>query len=402
MNHLDRVRKAHVAIMNHKKACVYAGVIACGKVEITDDVSTAATDGWNVLYSPKFMDEHLREDAKLRFVVLHEATHKAYQHLHVWQELHEENSMLANIAADHFVNLALQDMDDGEGFIKMPDVGIEPDPKYRGWSVKQIFTDLKRNPPPPPRHRSKGAPDDGQPGHGLDSHDWDKAKEGKGDPAREEEIKRQGEEIGRAIRQGEILRRKLAGKGSGDSQTAVTDLLAPKVNWREALRDFVQELCQGKDEASWRKPHRRYLADDIYMPSLQGITMTELVIGLDTSGSVFGSDEMRRFVSEIASILEQVKPAKVHVIYWDTSVIGHQEFENGNFAVQDMKIVGGGGTDGSVLFDYLREKSIKPQAIVQFTDGIVGDWGSTSVPTLWAITTPGIKAPFGVTIEVEG
>ena len=178
------------------------------------------------------------------------------------------------------------------------------------------------------------------------------------------------------------------------------DLLAPKVDWRKALREFIQEMCQGRDESTWRKPNRRFLADDIYMPSMQGITITELVIGFDTSGSVFGGDEMTRFVSELRTIIEQVKPGKVHVIYWDTEVAGHQTFEDGQFAVQDLKIKGGGGTDGSVLFDYLKEKSLVPQAIVQFTDGYVGDWGRTTIPTLWAVTS-NLTAPFGTTIHLD-
>ena len=178
------------------------------------------------------------------------------------------------------------------------------------------------------------------------------------------------------------------------------DLLAPKVDWRKALRDFITETCAGRDESSWAKPNRRFLADDVYMPTMMGTTLRELVVGFDTSGSVFGGSEMTRFVSEITTIIEQVKPSKIHVIYWDTAVAGHQTFEDGQFAVQDLKPKGGGGTDGAVLFDYLRKKKITPDAIVQFTDGYVGSWGNTDVPTLWAITTD-MKAPFGTTIHLE-
>jgi predicted metal-dependent peptidase len=166
------------------------------------------------------------------------------------------------------------------------------------------------------------------------------------------------------------------------------------------LREFITETCAGRDESSWRKPNRRYLGMDIYMPTMLGTTMTELVIGFDTSGSIFGGNEMTRFVSEIRTIIEDVKPSKVHVIYWDTAVAGHQTFEDGQFAVQDLRIKGGGGTDGSVLFDYLRDKHITPQAIVQFTDGYVGSWGRSDVPTLWAITSD-LVAPFGTSIKVE-
>ena len=387
MNVQDRIKKAHIAIMQHKKFCAYSGVLACGKVIVSDAVPTAATNGWDVHYNPEFVAEHMKTDPQLRFLVLHEATHKAYRHMAVWKALHEENHMLANVAADFFVNLSLEDTDGGEGFIKMPEIGIKPEPKYRGMSVKQIYDDLKK--------QQEDGEGQGQ-GQGMDEHDWDNPANG--DPAKSQE---QANEIQRAIRQGEIMRKKLQGKGAGQSDGVFGDLLAPKVDWRKVLRDFITETCAGRDESSWRKPNRRFLADDVYMPSMIGTTMTKLVIGFDTSGSIFGGDEMTRFVSEIATIIEQVKPSKCRVIYWDTAVVGEQIFEDGQFAVQNLKIKGGGGTDGSVLFEHLRKNNIKPDAIVQFTDGYVGDWGNSDVPTLWTITSPSIVAPFGTTIHID-
>lgn len=381
----DRIKRAHIAIMQHKVFAGYSGVLACGKVKFDENIPTAMTNGWDVTYNPKFVEEHMPTDPELRFLVLHEATHKAFRHLHVWNDIHRENHQLANIAADLFVNLALVDADKGEGFIKMPKLGIQPDPQYRGMSVGQIYQKLK---------------DDGKDGGGqsaMDEHDWDDAQDG----ATAEEAQKRADEIQRALRQGEMLRKKLAGKGAGSEDGIFGDILAPKVDWKKALRDFIQETCAGRDEATWRRPNRRYLSQDIYMPSMQGVTLNELVIGFDTSGSVFGGDEMTRFVSELKVIIEQVKPSKCHVIYWDTAVAGHQTFEDGQFAVQNLKVKGGGGTDGSVLFDYLRGKNLNPQAIVQFTDGYVGNWGNTDIPTLWAITTNGIAAPFGTSIDLS-
>jgi len=386
MNVQDRIKKAHIAIMQHKVFCAYSGVLACGKTRVTDEVPTAATNGWDVLYNPSFIEQHMKSDPELRFLILHEAQHKAYRHLHVWRVLHDENAQLANIAADHFVNLSLQDSDNGEGFIKMPVLGVQPDAKYRGWSVKQIFEDLKAN--------GEGGQGGGE-GEGMDEHDWANATSG--DPTTDQE---KANEIQRAIRQGEIVRRKMQGKGAGNADGVFGELLQPKIDWKKVLREFITETCAGRDESSWRKPNRRFLSYDIYMPSMVGTTMTELVIGFDTSGSCFGGDEMTAFVSNIKTIIEDVKPTKTHVIYWDTEVAGHQTFEDGQFAVADLKPKGGGGTDGAVLFTYLKDNNINPQAIVQFTDGYVGDWGNTNVPTLWAVTSD-LVAPFGTTIRVE-
>lgn len=387
MNVADRIKKSHIAIMQHKKFCAYSGVLACGKVTVGDDVPTAATDGWNVIYNPTFIEANMPTDPELRFLVLHEATHKAYRHMVTWRALHEENPMLANIAADHFVNLHLQDTDDGEGFIKMPKLGVQPDEKYRGWSVQMIYNDLKQQ-----RDDSGGGE-----GDGMDEHDWD-GNEANGDAAKEQE---QANEIQRAIRQGEILRKKLAGKGAGGADGVFGDLMAPKVDWRKLLREFVTEYCAGRDESSWRRPNRRYLSQDIYMPTMVGTTMTRLVVGIDTSGSVFNSPEMDQFASELRKIVEDVNPKIIDVVYWDTEVAGHQTFEDGQFAVQNLQPKGGGGTDGSVLFKYLDEKRIRPDAIVQLTDGYVGDWGRTDIPTLWGITSRDIQAPFGVSVHIE-
>jgi predicted metal-dependent peptidase len=383
MNQLERIRKQHVKIMAHKKWCAYGPLVAAGKTTCDTDIPTAATNGIDKKYNPTFAAS--LTDEELRFVILHEATHVAYLHLDVWQDLWKQNPRLTNIAADHFVNLSLVDGDAGEGFITMPSVGVQPEPEYRGLSVKQIYNRLLEG----------GEDGGGGGGGGIDDHEWEDAQ-GR-DAAEQGKL---AEEVGRLLRQGEITRRSRSKDGSGNEHGVFGDLLNPKVDWRAVLRQFIQDLCAGKDESSWRKPNRRYLANDVYMPSLQGVTMGPLVIGFDTSGSCFGSDYMTRFVSEITTIIEQVQPSKVTVVYWDTQVVGHQDFENGQFAVANLKPKGGGGTRGDVLFKWIRANRLKPQAIVQFTDGDFSQWGSSDIPTLWCIAGDA-KAPWGTTINIE-
>lgn len=392
MNAQDRVKRAHIAIMQHKKFCAFAPILACGKVSFTEEIPTACTNGWDVTYNPEFVSRELADDATLRFVVLHEAVHKAYSHLTLWKGLFKEDAKLANIAADHFVNLALQDTDAGDDFIKMPTMGVQPEVKYRGWSVQQIFDDLKKQ-----QEQDKGKPKPGKgegqgEGSGFDQHDW----EGSDNEAITEE---QGKEIARAIRQGEMLRRKLAGKGSGNRDGVFGDLLNAKVDWRKVLRDFVTETCAGRDESSWRRPNRRFIADDVYMPSVVGMQMSELVIVFDTSGSCFGGSEMTRFVSEVKAMIEEVKPAKCHVVYCDSSVSGMQTFEEGQFAVQALKPTGGGGTDLPAAYPWLAEKNIRPIAMVILTDGYTPFGTAPPYPVLWAMTSD-VQAPYGVTLQI--
>ncbi len=84
MNVQDRIKKAHIAIMQHKTFCSYSGILACGKVKVNDDVSTAATNGWDVYYNPDFIEQYMKPDPELRFLILHEAQHKATTRTHNW------------------------------------------------------------------------------------------------------------------------------------------------------------------------------------------------------------------------------------------------------------------------------------------------------------------------------
>ena len=72
----------------------------------------------------------------------------------------------------------------------------------------------------------------------------------------------------------------------GNKNRSVNELLEPKVNWREQLRDFVNATCKNKDKTSWKRPHKRFIGHDIYMPSMIGESIGKVVIGVDTSGSI--------------------------------------------------------------------------------------------------------------------
>lgn len=382
----DRLKKASISIMRHPVFCAFSGVVAYCKVEVTESVPTAATNVQWIKYNPKFVDS--LTDPELRFVVLHEAMHVSYRHLHVWKQLWDKNPKLTNIAADTYVNLGLADTDKGEGFIVCPKIGIQPDPQYRGLSVKQIYDRLLQEQEDDPQQDQGG----GQ-GEGFDSHDFEGAAQQSA-----EEVAAAAEEIQRALRQGDAVAR-ARGKGKGRS-SLMADVLAPKVNWRDQLRDFVRETCSGRDESSWAKPNRRFVGDDIYMPSMHSEKMGELVVILDTSGSCFSGTVISAFASELAAIVDQVKPDKVRTLYVDDHVHGEQVFEDGQFAVTQLKVQGGGGTDLRLGFDYISEKRYTPQAVIVFSDGYTPYPTSTPCPTLWVMTTD-IQAPIGTSIRIE-
>ena len=185
----------------------------------------------------------------------------------------------------------------------------------------------------------------------------------------------------------------------------IGDLLAPKVNWREVLRDFVKSINADKEQATWRKFNRRALVDDIYLPAAIGERMKSIVIGIDTSGSIAG-DVLTAFLSEVQGIAEEVNPETVHLLYWDSRIAAHEEYQDGavSMIAQSTRPRGGGGTSPSCVSAYLKDKLITPECIVMLTDGVVGsDWGSDwDAPLIWVVhRNAKAMATTGTTIHIE-
>jgi predicted metal-dependent peptidase len=188
---------------------------------------------------------------------------------------------------------------------------------------------------------------------------------------------------------------------AGNQNRSIQELLEPKVDWREQLREFVNATCKNKDKTSWKRPSRRFIGQDIYMPSMIGETVGKLVVGIDTSGSI-GNEELNEFLSEVVGICDDVTPESLELIYWDYDVAAHETYNIGDYQglATTTKPAGGGGTRVGSLNRYLKDKRITPEAIIVLTDGYVEqDWGGDwEAPTLWAITSKGITSPHGKSI----
>jgi predicted metal-dependent peptidase len=377
-----KVQKAKITLMRNPKFALLSGVLMVGKTSVVDNIPTACTNGRDERYGRAFV-KSLR-DQELNFLVAHENGHKMYRHLTTWRKLHDEDHALANQACDYVINLMLKDLDPTESVIAMPrypaghPMAGKPmgliDERFRGMNSKQVFDILKQE-------KEDGGGGGG--GGGMDDHDWADAKN-----MSEEEKKELEREIDQAIRQGMMARQKFAGNGEGGLDRELAELLEPKVNWREVLRDFVKSTCNAKDASSWRRVNRRFLSTGMYMPTLIGEKVGHLVIAVDTSGSV-GDDELSEFLSEVKGIAEEVNPACVDLLYWGSSVVQHETYGDGEAAniITSTRPVGGGGTSPSCISEYLKEKNIKPECVIILTDGCVGDdWGSEwTAPTLWCI-----------------
>jgi predicted metal-dependent peptidase len=362
----QRLQKAVMSIMAHDKYVGLSSVLMIGDRTVDDTVPTACTNGRDETYGRAFVDG--LNDAELRFLILHECYHKMYQHLTTWKHLYKKHPQIANAACDYVINIQLVDGDNGEGFIKMPDVGLL-DAQYRNMDSAQVFHKI---------YDSLPEGDDGRGvGDSLDDHGWEDAEQlsedEKGDLEREVE---------EAIRQGVLVAGKLGSGGARDLEA----LLKPQIDWRDVLREFISTTCAGKDFSTWARPNRRFVSAGVYMPSGISQSVGELVIAIDTSASI-GQRELTTFLSEIKSVCDNVRPDRIRLLYWDTKVCADETYDHAetDTLVQSTKPVGGGGTDVSCVSEYMAEHKINPQAVIVFTDGYVFDWGTWTCPILWAI-----------------
>jgi predicted metal-dependent peptidase len=151
--------------------------------------------------------------------------------------------------------------------------------------------------------------------------------------------------------------------------------------------------------------NKRHMANDIYLPSVDNETLGEVVVAIDTSGSI-GTKELTEFATELASICDVAQPERVRVLWWDTEVHGEQVFEDifSNIAAL-LKPLGGGGTHVSSVSKYINEEKITADCVVIFTDGYVEndiEWNISS-PTLWMITqNKGLNVPSGKKVIFNG
>jgi predicted metal-dependent peptidase len=372
----QRLSKAVVDIMGSPKYIALAGVLMIGNRSVDDKVKTACTNGRDELYGRAFIET--LNDAELRFLVLHECYHKLYRHLTTWRHLYDKNAQLANAACDYVINIKLTD-DNHDGFAVMPKVGLL-DAKYRGMDSAQVYKLLEDEQGDSGDGEGEGTGEgSGKPsGTGLDDHDWEGAQD-----MTAEETKELARDIDEAIRQGALAAGKL---GSGGDRM-FEDLLQTKIDWREVLREFISTTCQGNDYSTWRRPNRRFVSSGYYMPSGVSEQVGELVIAIDTSGSI-GSRELSKFLGEVKGICDQVKPDVVRLLYWDTEVCADEKYTGTEVEnlVQSTKPAGGGGTTVECVPEYMTQHGVKPQAVVVLTDGYLGgSWGTWACPVLWCI-----------------
>lgn len=372
------------------------------KVVENKTIDTMRVDGKTLEYNPTFVDE-LPGD-QLKAVVAHEVMHCACLH-HTRRG--NRDLKLWNVAADYAINQILVD----SGF-KMPD-DMLLDPQYVGMSAEKIYSALKPAPDPEGDDEGEGGGSgEGQPGDGEGGDDEgdggptdpggcgevvDAPPNADGQQPSPTDIAEQEREWQIAMSQAAQLE-KAQGDMSSGLERMVEDALQPKADWRELLRQFMDQVS--KSDYSWTPPNRRYAHQGLYLPSMRSEQLPPIVVAIDTSGSVSQSD-LDQFAAELESILEEARPEYLHVVYCDTSVGSFQTFEPDDDI--ELKATGGGGTSFIPPFEWVTENDVDPVCMIYLTDLYSSRFpDEPDYPTLWGVYGSNTsEPPFGEVIDLN-
>ena len=167
------------------------------------------------------------------------------------------------------------------------------------------------------------------------------------------------------------------------------------LDWREILLRFLS-TCADSDY-TWTVPNRRYVFQDIYMPSRWEQRLEHVVVAVDTSGSVDRAT-LALFMGELATVLEFFD-TRLTVLFHDTKVQGVSSLARGDLP-DLLAPVGGGGTDFRPIPKKISDEGIHPACLVWFTDLECNRFPEDpGYPVLWV--TPersGEKPPFGTVV----
>ena len=348
------------------------------------EVGTLCTNGINLTVDPAFVKD--MSNRQIAFCLMHEVMHVVYNHI---TRLGNKDHKLWNTATDYVINNQLDDM--GMDVID----GICLNHQFDGWTADQVYAHLTQNPP-----------DDKDPRQQPNFNDMVEIPEGtldsNGNPIPTMDPAALTQAVEDLVNQSVMAAQQAGGNAvgniPGELLRAYDDRMAPKIDWKDALRDFM--FAAGKQGSSFKKPSRRGLSQGLTLPGRLGHGLGRIDFSIDTSGSV--SEEMfQQFISEIAFIFDRMKPKQIGISQFDHELKSRDVITNPAHFKQ-IKFVGGGGTDINPVLDMY--KKVDSKALIVLTDGYFHrnrdmDPGK---PVVWCIyNNPTWQPPFGKAIHFK-
>lgn len=359
----------------------YASVLYQMPMVEKSSLPTMATDGKSIFYNAEFTDA--LSEAELDGVKVHEAYHRILKH-HL--RMGKRDAELWNIACDYAINPIII-----QSGLVLPE-GALIDAKFKGMSAEKIYDLLKQD---------QG--DDGNGGGGSGQpqpQEWGNVED-QGGGMSEDQIKSEEATINAQVVMAVNSMKTEAGKLPANIKEIIDEMKRSQIDWKDVLRRFV-----GGDQPegySYRRPNRRqWYLNEVITPVSNKIGCGDIVVGIDTSGSV-SSVELSHFLGELNAIAESSGAESVTIITCDYDVQDVVRYEKGD-QIEDISCKGRGGTRVMPVFDYIAENNINVDNFIYFTDMGIGDYPEHDVgyPILWVSSDMrGEEAPIGETTYLK-
>ena len=350
------------------------------RLDVHEDksIGTAATNGAYIMWNKDFVDMCTEEEVV--GVLCHEVLHVLFEHCN---DLEGRDHMMANIAMD----LVINDVILNDTKYLLPKGAIQPEARFNGMTWKQVYAII------------------------IDEEKYQKMAK---DPTLQDlldHISENGDlsdaekkELSDTIKEMATLAAEVAEKGQGHVPGAVKELIneirTPTVNWKDVLEATVKGGVP--DDYTWRKPNRKMLGYDLYMPTSEAHGVGNIVVGLDTSGSVT-KDELTAFLAELNGISQTCSFESIIILYNDAGVAHTQTFYPGD-NITELEVKGRGGTCFKPVFEYVEKMALEVDQMIYFSDMEVSDDNFPKLrpyyPVLWISTHRRYKVPFGNLIKI--
>lgn len=333
------------------------------RIVLTDQVPIAAIDkNYNTYWNPKTigillnsLSDRKRALSEIAYIWVHEISHVLREHFNRAEYLGVDSKDW-NYAADLEIN----------------------DSKWEGLSPPTLFPPIIPSQFKLPEGRTAEWYYNNLPTNKLDLIAWDDGSgvHGKLRPWEKADENRQSlNDIARTVLSRDVARRLTTsniGTLKGGWDTWVKNTLEPKADWRKILRNRLSTaITIGRGcriDYTYLKMNRR---SSIYrpfiLPTLTGTQSNQLVVVIDTSGSMTGQP-LEQAVGELYGILKEAH-RNVNLVPCDADVYQTIELQSAQDIRKILKLPGGGGTNMIKGIEFALNQKPIPDTILVLTDG---------------------------------
>lgn len=171
-----------------------------------------------------------------------------------------------------------------------------------------------------------------------------------------------------------------------------------QLNWRQLLNFFIQEEVY---DYSFTPPDKRIQDSNFFLPDYneKNQIAKRILFAVDTSESIEDDDIVKVYAEMCNALMQFNGGLEGWVGFFDTNMYTPTKIANIS-DLAEIRPKGGGGTDFSSVFDYIRDNMSDelPASIVIFTDGmgeIPDESVALNIPVLWLFSGKSASAPWG-------